>query len=154
MPSMGYRIFNPWDAQLGHVDFVEHLADIERRAQALIAEVYERNAKMGKTGQALFHIAAIHREKGIHNWFNLAMNLPMLRMRGVRVQEYAGALNHAETLLSGEWRLTTDKEEAECRAKDAAAAKDKMERLAKVATAQMVSLGTEIGRAMQSAKPA
>ena len=154
MPSMGYRIFNPWDAQLGHGDFCEHLSDIERRCEALILEAYEHNVKQGKKGQARHIVCGIHREKDIHNWFNLAMNLPILRMKGVRCQAYAGAMGHAETLLSGEWRIANEKEEAACRAKDAAAAKDKMERLAKVATAQMVSLGTEIGRAMQSAKPA
>lgn len=154
MPSMGYRIFNPWDAQLGHGDFVEQLRDIERRCEALIIEAYERNLKMGKTGQALHIVCGIHREKGIHNWFNLAMNLPALRIRGVRCQEYAGAIGHAETLLSGEWRIANEKEEAECRAKDVAAAKAKKEAQTAMATASMVALGSQIGKAMQAAKTA
>jgi hypothetical protein len=152
MPAQGYRIHDPFKADLNDPSFIESTSAYERLCLDLIFRVHERNEKIGRKGQDCFIICAIHRQKGIHNYFNLAMNIPQLTSRGIRCSEYGGALGHAEQLLEGDWRIATPDEEKTCREKDEEARRAKVERMTRDKTLGMAALGQEIARAVRSTK--
>lgn len=109
--------------------------EFERMALNLIVKVFIRNMNAGKRGDERFYCYAIHRRLGIHRRFNLCMQIVEgTSVRRVAVgtgenqesvpvvpeREYGGALNNAETMLQGEWRLATLEEEPELAKKDEA----------------------------------
>lgn len=100
-------IYDPHARVLGNGRLVRQ-AELEREAISLIASL--QNKRKSENREPLT-VCAIHRARGVHRWFNIATEVP----GGVHVENaYGGALNLAECLLKGEWRVATNAEEDEC----------------------------------------
>lgn len=142
----GFNVYSPWE-KAPQPTFVEQYPEVERKALDLIAEIFQKNTRAGKAD--IFRVCAIHRAKGIHRWFNVAMNIPNRSVRCER--EYGGALAHAEALIDGPWRIGTDEEEKACEAKDEQDRQNAMKSNRENLTAGMREIGKELVSAMASA---
>lgn len=131
------EVCDPYAKERKVVKEVGREAEFQQAALNLIAMIFVRNMNAKKVGDERFYVYAVHRTKGIHVRFNLAMTVVQnnqiravtigsdINQESVLVRpdvEYGGALSNAETLLSGDWRVASLEEEVELAAKDKAAA--------------------------------
>ncbi len=154
MQITGYRLFDPAQREPKVLLETNSIKDVWRAAKALVARVYAARKAAGQREPLV--VCAIHREKGIHRWFNLAMEV----RNGDEIVvpcaiEYAGALNHAEELLAGNWYIASPDEEAARKAADEKAARDAEDRTQRERDAGAERTGQAIARALaQFAQPA
>lgn len=132
------EIFDPTLKERKKLKEVATEKEFQLAAKNLIATLFARNANAGKKGDERFLVYGVHRDKGIHRRFNLAMMIVQNnQIREVNIgtgvtqdtllvqpeREYGGALNHAEMLLAGDWCVASIDEEASLKAKDDAETK-------------------------------
>lgn len=129
---MSHQLYDPFSRDLKPVGSPVNHNGLSLAAQNLILDIQRRQAGDGNPSL----VCAIHRSKGCWRWFSLATNIP----GGMQVDaEYGGALNLAENLLTGAWRVGTAEEFAACAraeraARDAAAMQELQKKLMTIAT--------------------
>jgi len=101
------------------LEFKSH-REIVRACYKFIKQCVAENEKRGKTGDDRFIICAISKNNpALHIYPNLTCHEPEQDLEcSSPKMAYAGHLNHAEMMFSGEWRLATAEEEAACRKQD------------------------------------
>ena len=121
-----FQTIDPFSGEQVH--FKEY-KQIVRYCYEVIKRVVAENEKRGKKGDERFHVCAILRDKPErHTFLNLTCDEPAFGIQCSKPNRaYAGALSHAENLISGEWMIATVEQEAACiqRDKDDAIAKAK-----------------------------
>jgi len=152
--AQGYPTYNPHTKEQGNPITLSNIGQVERKCMALIHELYTRNRDANLPEP--FVVCAISRVNGMHRWFNLSTPLPQTySYQGAPIVpkvDYAGAMNHAEALLSGKWRVATIEEYKACHEADVAATKEELSRRAEINTGAMLKAGMAFVQGIQQEK--
>jgi len=107
---------------------------VSRACYKIIEKCVEENERRGKKGDDRFVVCAILNDASKahrHCWLNLTVHEPEFGILCSRPNRaYAGALSHAENLLSGEWIYANAEQEVKCREIDIEEARVEMSRRA------------------------
>ena len=115
LQTVAYKLHDPYGKAAPRE--VANIRQVEAATIALGKKIVEVGEAQGKTGEALYTVCAIHKEKGIHRWFCIAWHILEPEMNH-GVPSYAGAQSLLECLLDGVWRIGTPEEEKARAAQD------------------------------------
>lgn len=147
MQVNGFRIFNAFGKERGQETIVPSWGHVEIHALAVIEHVYKRNVQNSSVEP--FQCCAIHRDRpNVHRWFNLQKPIPERQVGDATTPEYGGAMRHAVSLLSGEWRVASLEEEAACRKLDEAATVAERDRREREAAKGMTRLAEQLASSL------
>lgn len=138
------------------IDFKDY-KQVVRKCYQIIKRCVEENEKRGKKGDARFIVCAIHTNTPEHRhcWLNLTCHEPEHGIEcSAPKNAYAGALSHAENLISGEWRYASAEEEIQCKQRDDDASAAKMKSRGQQVAANAAVTLNELAKAVMGNQPA
>jgi hypothetical protein len=117
MKISGEQLFDPWKKERVATTLAPNPKVVSALGTKLISEVFTKNRAAGKAKP--FLVCGINRDKPqIHAWLDLSTTINEEIRPAYPEKDYAGALSHAETLLTGEWYIASPEEEKACHEKD------------------------------------